>query len=283
MLVALRRALAALVVCFGVATGAAANEPAFQWQNVGAQTYASTCAACHQANGEGVPDTFPSLVGHAPKIVAQAGGRDYLIRLVLFGLQGAIVANGKPFNGAMPAWEGSLTDDQLAGALDYVLNGWGNNKALPAGFQSFTPADLATARTTKMTAAEVYALRGRIMPEAATAVPLTPVTFTQEQAARGHASYRRYCQDCHGTDLDNGEFGGAPLTGQYFARHWGNGTVAALYGFVRTKMPPDRPGKLNPQTYADLTAFLLVRNGYQAAQAELPPDPAVQEHMGLQR
>ena len=52
---------------------------------------------------------------------------------------------------------------------------------------------------------------------------------------------------------------------------------------MRTKMPPDRPGRLNPQTYADLTAFLLARNGYQAAQTELPPDPAAQERMNLKR
>ena len=46
---------------------------------------------------------------------------------------------------------------------------------------------------------------------------------------------------------------------------------------------PDRPGKLNPQTYADLTAFLLAKNGYQPVEAELPPDPAAQQHMDLKR
>ena len=48
-------------------------------------------------------------------------------------------------------------------------------------------------------------------------------------------------------------------------------------------MPPDRPGKLNPQTYADLTAFLLVKNGFQPTQTELPPDPAALAHMDLKR
>ena len=38
-------------------------------------------------------------------------------------------------------------------------------------------------------------------------------TFTAEQADRGHAAYRSSCQDCHGSTLDNGEFGGPPLTG----------------------------------------------------------------------
>jgi mono/diheme cytochrome c family protein len=264
------------------ANPAAADDGAFQWQTVGAETYANACGACHQPNGQGVPDAFPPLAGHAPAVLAQPGGRDYLARLVLYGLQGQITVDGKTFNGAMPPWGEALNDEQLAGALDFVLHSWGNDKALPAGFQPFVPADIAAARGTKMTAAEVYALRGQFMP-AAPPVASVPPSFTEEQADRGHAAYRRNCQDCHGTDLNNGEFGGAPLTGQYFARHWGNGSVAALYGFMRTKMPPDRPGRLNPQTYADLTAFLLVKNGYQATGAELPPDPAAQEHMNLKR
>jgi mono/diheme cytochrome c family protein len=265
-------------------TAAVADDGAFEWQTVGAQTYTTYCGACHQPNGQGVPDTFPPLAGHAAKVLAQAGGRDYLARLVLYGLQGQITANGKQFNGVMPPWGEALNDEQLAGALDYVLHSWDNDKALPGGFQPFVPADIAAARGAKMTAIQVYALREQSTPAApAPTEASAPPVFTEEQADRGHAAYRRYCQDCHGSDLNNGEFGGAPLIGQYFARHWGNGNVAALYGYMRTKMPPDRPGRLNPQTYADLTAFLLVKNGYQAAQTELPPDPAAQEHMNLKR
>ena len=59
-------------------------------------------------------------------------GRDYLARLVLYGLQGQITANGKTFNGAMPAWGETLDDAQLAGALDYVLHSWNNDQALPS-------------------------------------------------------------------------------------------------------------------------------------------------------
>ena len=265
---------------------AAADDGAFQWQSIGAQTYGTYCGVCHQPNGQGVPDAFPPLAGHAPEILAQPGGREYLAHLVLYGLQGQVTINGKPFNGVMPPWGETLSDEQLAGALDYVLHNWDNDKALPAGFQPIAPADIAAARGTKMTAAQVYALREQATP--ATPGPTTadasaPPSFTEEQADRGRTAFRRNCQDCHGSDLNNGEFGGAPLVGQYFARHWGNGSVAALYGYMRTKMPPDRPGKLNPQTYADLTAYLLSRNGYQAAQAELPPDPAAQEHMNLKR
>src|SRR5262249_31222903 len=75
-------------------------------------------------------------------------------------------------------------------------------------------------------------------------------TFTAEQADRGHAAYRSSCQDCHGSTLDNGEFGGPPLKGGYFRGRWGAGSVAVLYGYLGLAMPPDRPGQLSPQTYA---------------------------------
>jgi mono/diheme cytochrome c family protein len=252
---------------------------------LGAETYAATCALCHQPTGLGLPGTFPPLAGHAPAILARPGARAYLSRLMLYGLEGEITVDGKPFSTIMPPLGETLSDEQLAAALNHVLNSWDNDKALPAGFTPFVPADIAAARTPKMTAAEVYALRGKTLgeqPPAATTAA-NPVTFTAEQADRGHAAYRRACQDCHGYDLNNGEFGGAPLNGQYFARHWGNGSVAALYGYLRAKMPPDRPGQLNPQTYADLAAFLLSKNGYTPAETELPPDQDIQTHMTLRR
>src|SRR5229473_280520 len=104
-----------------------------------------------------------------------------------------------------------------------------------------------------------------------------PPAFTQEQVQRGKSIYQGNCQDCHGTTLDNGEFGGAPLKGSYFRQHWANGSVAALYSKTKATMPPDRPGQLSDQTYVDLTAFLLSQNGYAAGDKELPPDLAAQQ------
>jgi mono/diheme cytochrome c family protein len=261
-------------------TGAATADDTFQWNAVGADTYNTICAACHQPTGVGVPGTFPPLAGHAAEILTLPGGRDYLVRLVLFGLEGEITVNGKTFNSSMPPLAETLTDAQLAAALDYVLHSFGNDKALPPGFAPFVPSDIAAARGKAMTAAEVHALRG---PPAAADQQSMTVTFTSDQAARGLAAYRRACQDCHGYDLGNGEFGGAPLNGQYFARHWGNGSVVALYNYLLAKMPPDRPGKLNPQMYADLVAFLLSKNGYASGTAELPPNQDAQQHMSLKR
>jgi mono/diheme cytochrome c family protein len=110
-----------------------------------------------------------------------------------------------------------------------------------------------------------------------------PPAFTEEQVGRGKVLYQKNCQDCHGTTLDNGEFGGPPIKGAYFRQHWGSGDVAGLFGYVNALMPPDRPGQLSPQSYADLTAFLLSSNGYAAGNEELSPDPEAQRRMTMKR
>jgi S-disulfanyl-L-cysteine oxidoreductase SoxD len=110
-----------------------------------------------------------------------------------------------------------------------------------------------------------------------------PPAFTEAQVERGKAVYVKYCQDCHGSALDNGEFGGAPLKGSYFRQHWGSGDVSALFGFVNTLMPPDRPGQLSEQSYVDITAFLLSSNGYAAGGEELTADQDAQRKMTMKR
>jgi mono/diheme cytochrome c family protein len=108
-----------------------------------------------------------------------------------------------------------------------------------------------------------------------------PPAFTDAQVSRGHTAYDGNCAECHGPNLNDGEFGGAPLNGSYFRDHWGGLTVDALYGFLSSAMPPDRPGRLSPQTYADITAFILERNGYKSGSQELTPDLDAQSKMAL--
>ena len=107
--------------------------------------------------------------------------------------------------------------------------------------------------------------------------------FTEEQVQRGKSLYQKNCQDCHGSTLDNGEFGGAPLKGSYFRQHWGSGDVSALFGYVNTLMPPDRPGQLSAQSYVDLTAFLLSNNDYAAGTEELTADQDAQRKMTMKK
>jgi S-disulfanyl-L-cysteine oxidoreductase SoxD len=177
----------------------------------------------------------------------------------------------------------------IAAVQNYVSSAWDSGKSLPAGFKPFTPDEIKALRTRPLTAAAVYALRantqaGGTSASGTAATPGTvPVSFTADQVASGAEIYDRRCADCHGSTLDNGEFGGAPLNGAYFRQHWGGGTVAALVAFAKAKMPPDRPGSLTDQNYGDLAAFLLDANGYPKGDKELPSDTASQQAMSLKR
>ena len=253
--------------------------------DAGSQIYATNCAACHQAGGTGMADAFPPLVGHVPDLLKPADGRSYVGKVLLFGLEGNISVNGGNYAGTMPSWQ-ALSDNDIAAVLNYVSNAWDNGKSLPAGFKPFTADEIKALRTPELTSAAVYALRsttaGGGAPSTATA-GTTPVSFTADQVTHGSDLYADRCVQCHGDTLDNGEFGGAPLNGSYFSKHWGEGSAAALVGFMKAKMPPDRPGSLTDQSYADLAAFLLDANGYSKGDKELPPDTASQQTMSLKR
>jgi mono/diheme cytochrome c family protein len=108
-------------------------------------------------------------------------------------------------------------------------------------------------------------------------------SYTVEQAERGQASYEHSCQACHGSTLDNGDFGGAPLRGSWFRTHWGSTDVGALFSYVKAAMPPDNPGSLNDSTFADILAFILRGNGYPPGAQELPSDPEALRQMPLRR
>jgi mono/diheme cytochrome c family protein len=253
--------------------------------DAGAGIYAANCAACHQAGGTGLAGAFPPLAGHVPDILKPADGRIYIGKVLLFGLEGAITVNGGNYAGAMPSWQ-ALSDNDIAAVLNYVSTAWDNAKSLPAGFKPFTADEIKALRTPELTSAAVYALRAATAggggPPAATAAT-APVSFTAEQVTHGSDIYADRCVQCHGDTLDNGEFGGAPLNGSYFSKHWGGGSVAALVAFMKAKMPPDRPGSLTDQSYADLAAFLLDANGYPKGDKELPPDTPAQQAMSLKR
>ncbi|MDB5806244.1 MAG: cytochrome c, class [Betaproteobacteria bacterium] len=256
-----------------------------QSADAGAKVYAANCAACHQASGAGLPGAFPPLAGHFPSLLKQPDGRNYIAKAVLFGVEGSITVNGATFAGSMPPWK-ALSDGELAAVLNYVGTAFDNKAQLPADFKPYTADDLKAARAQALTPAAVYAQRPGNKAGAAPAASAAagaPVTFTAAQSARGKETFQHRCTDCHGSTLDNGEFGGAPLNGGYFKNHWGNGSVAALFAYTKAKMPPDRPGGLSDQTYADLVAYLLDENGYAKGDKELPTDAQAQAGMSLKR
>jgi mono/diheme cytochrome c family protein len=108
-------------------------------------------------------------------------------------------------------------------------------------------------------------------------------SYTIQQAERGQVSYEHSCQACHGSTLDNGDFGGAPLRGSWFQTHWESTDVSALFSYVKSAMPPDNPGGLNDSTFADILAFILRGNGYPPGPQELPSDVEALKRMPLHR
>ena len=118
--------------------------------------YTINCVACHQASGEGLAGAFPNLKGNVSEIVGLEGGRDYLIRAVLFGMKGEIKVVDNVFNGTMPAWV-SLSDEDIAGVLNYVVKAW--EQELPEVFEEFTAEEVAAARGEELSFDDVLALR----------------------------------------------------------------------------------------------------------------------------
>ena len=91
----------------------------------GAAVFASHCVACHQATGLGLPGVFPPLAGSD----WVAGKEATLIAIVLHGINGPLTVEGKPFNGAMPTFQGQLQDAEVAAVLTHVRSQWGNTGA----------------------------------------------------------------------------------------------------------------------------------------------------------
>jgi len=79
------------------------------------------CAACHLADGVGIPGVFPPIRNRAAAIAKIDGGREYLVTAVSFGLMGNIDVAGVPYFGVMAGNTGMLSPDQIANALNFIV------------------------------------------------------------------------------------------------------------------------------------------------------------------
>ncbi len=100
-------------------------------------TYLSYCASCHGVSGQGVKGQIPALAGNG---AINAGGPENAIRVVLGGLPA-----GRGL-APMPAVGATMTDLQVAEAINYVRNSFGN--AAPA---NAVPGLVAQLRSTTQT------------------------------------------------------------------------------------------------------------------------------------
>ncbi len=103
---------------------------------LGRIVYAQNCVACHQANGQGLPGVNPPLAGSE----WVTGSEKRLAGILIHGLQGPIEVEGKTYNGAMPAWGGNLSSEQIANVMTYIRSEWGNKAS------AIAPAQIDAAR-----------------------------------------------------------------------------------------------------------------------------------------
>ena len=93
----------------------------------GKTVYTTSCAACHQASGEGIPNVFPGLKGSAIATGDVAKHID-------------VVVNGVSAT-SMQAFGPQLNDADLAALITYERNAWGNDTG-----DVVQPADIKAAR-----------------------------------------------------------------------------------------------------------------------------------------
>lgn len=88
----------------------------------GKSNYA-TCAACHQASGEGIPGVFPPLKGNP---AVDNDDPTLHIHTVLFGAHGTTI-DGTTYAGTMPPFQGTFDDTEIANIINYERSSWGNH------------------------------------------------------------------------------------------------------------------------------------------------------------
>lgn len=96
--------------------------------HLGKEKYNLLCAACHQANGMGIPPLYPALKNSS---VAVGKPISRHIEMILKGVAGT----------AMQPYQNQLTDEEIAAITTYERNAWGNNTD-----DEIQPADVAIVR-----------------------------------------------------------------------------------------------------------------------------------------
>jgi nitrite reductase (NO-forming) len=92
----------------------------------GASKYASTCAACHQATGTGLPGAFPPLKDDP--VVMDADPTEQ-IDTILHGAHGRTIG-GTTYPSAMPGFASALSDADIADIANHERTSWGNQGKL---------------------------------------------------------------------------------------------------------------------------------------------------------
>ena len=90
----------------------------------GKTVYTSVCAACHLPDGRGQDGLAPPLLDSDWVL----GSPQASVRVIMYGLSGAISVSGRNYIGEMPGL-GALDDEQIAAVLTYLRREWGHTAA----------------------------------------------------------------------------------------------------------------------------------------------------------
>ena len=104
--------------------------------------------------------------------------------------------------------------------------------------------------------------------------------YTERQAERGKATFEVSCSRCHNTDLSGSERG-PTLTGEKFLSNWRDGSLDALFGFIRDQMPEGSANVVSDDDKVNVLAYILQRNSIPPGQTELTKDGASLERVQI--
>ena len=111
--------------------------------------------------------------------------------------------------------------------------------------------------------------------------------YTQAQADRGKKVNSGLCAKCHGNRGDGAnepdQPGGPAIARASFLRKWENTSLASLFEYIKTEMPPDNPGSRTEQEYIDALAYMLVMSGAPPGETELTPDPETLDRIYIEQ
>ena len=98
--------------------------------------------------------------------------------------------------------------------------------------------------------------------------------YTDAQAARGEAIYKKTCSSCHYQ---------TEFSGEDFLKRWSDKPLWELCDMISSNMPEDQPGSLPDQQYADVIAYFLKLNKLPTGGAELEGSPETMKDTLMER
>jgi mono/diheme cytochrome c family protein len=124
------------------------------------------CAVCHLPDGTGIPGSFPALRDRLGPWAGTDEGRRYLMMVVLVGLSGLMTIDGTSYYVPMAPQSSSLSDEEIAAALNYVIENFNANTKTDT-WTAFRAEDVAAIRSslTDETGRSVMALRKALVQQ----------------------------------------------------------------------------------------------------------------------